>query len=75
MHTGLQGRTPLARKLSRKSTGIRTYASPIEHEVPGLAFTKTPKYRQTTAYGHEGEKVEEPDRCFGDHRVVRRGHP
>jgi len=54
---------------------VRTNASPVEHEVPSLAFAETPKYRETAANSHEGEKIEESDRCFGDHRVVCRRHP
>ena len=62
------------RQILGEGTRVQTYASPIEHEVPRLAFAETPKYRQTTANGHEGKKVEESDRRFGDHRVVRCGH-
>ena len=60
--------------IAEEDMGIRTYASPIEHEIPSLALAETPKYRQTAANGHESEKIEESDRCFGDHRVVRCGH-
>lgn len=50
---------------------VRTYASPVEHEVSSFAFAKTPKYRETASNSHKGEKVEESDRRFGDHKVVR----
>ena len=53
----------------------RTYASTIEHQVSRFALAKTPKYRETSTNSHEGEKIEESDRCFGDHRVVCCGHP
>ena len=53
---------------------VPTYTSPIKHEVPSLAFAETPKYRQAATNGHESKKVEESDRCFGDNRIVRRGH-
>ena len=60
---------------NKKNRTVRTYASPVKHEVSRLAFAKTPKYRETAASSHEGEKVEEFDRSFGDHKVIRCGHP
>jgi len=64
----------LAQRAAEYDTRIRTYTPPIKHEVPSLAFAETQKYRQTATDGHESEKVEESDRCFGDHSVVGRGH-
>ena len=63
-----------AQHMAEENPRVRTYAPPIEHEVISLAFPETQKYRQAATDGHEGEKVEESDRRFGDRSVVCRGH-
>ena len=55
--------------------GLRTYAAPVEHQVPGASVAQAPEdgERATACYG--GVRVGEPRWHAREHGVVRRGRP
>ena len=61
--------------VSRTMDGLRTYAAPVEHQVPGASVAQAPEdgERATACYG--GVRVGEPRWHAREHGVVRRGRP